>query len=120
MSVITSQLIKVVPADLEKISIFLNSKCNSQLSTMANTAHTKIHVNTNNFSKIYVNCENCLNTTTNSSSFGEKSTPRYMAIIQCVIASLGIIGNSTVIVVFLNHRKFRRKIPNIFIINQVG
>ena len=40
-------------------------------------------------------------------------------IIQSAVASLGIITNLTVIAVFLNHRKLRRKIPNIFIINQV-
>ena len=40
-------------------------------------------------------------------------------IIQSTIASVGIVANLTVIVVFLNHKKLRRKIPNIFIINQV-
>ena len=40
-------------------------------------------------------------------------------IIQTVTASVGIVANLTVIVVFLNHKKLRRKIPNIFIINQV-
>ena len=40
-------------------------------------------------------------------------------IIQSSVASVGIIANLTVIVVFLNHKKLRRKIPNIFIINQV-
>ena len=38
--------------------------------------------------------------------------------IQSSVASVGIIANLTVIVVFLNHKKLRRKIPNIFIINQ--
>ena len=40
-------------------------------------------------------------------------------IIQTVTASVGIVANINV-VVFLNHKKFRRKIPNIFIINQVS
>ena len=40
-------------------------------------------------------------------------------IIQSTTASVGIVSNLTVIVVFLNHNKLRRKIPNIFIINQV-
>ena len=40
-------------------------------------------------------------------------------IIQSSVASIGIIANLTVIVVFLNHKKLRRKIPNMFIINQV-
>ena len=41
-------------------------------------------------------------------------------ILQCVIASIGIGANFTVIVAFLNNRKLRRKVPNIFIINQVS
>ena len=41
-------------------------------------------------------------------------------IIQSTIASVGIVANLNVIVVFLNHKKLRRKIPNIFIINQVS
>ena len=40
-------------------------------------------------------------------------------IIQSSVASVGIVANVTVIVVFLNHKKLRRKSPNIFIINQV-
>ena len=43
-----------------------------------------------------------------------------MMIIHSIIASIGIIGNLIVIVVLVNHRKFRKKIPNIFIINQVS
>ena len=46
-------------------------------------------------------------------------TQESMAIIQNVIACVGIITNSTVILVFINHKKLRRKIPNMFIINQV-
>ena len=36
-----------------------------------------------------------------------------------VIACLGVITNIVVVIVFLNDRKLRRKIPNICIINQV-
>ena len=43
-----------------------------------------------------------------------------MIILQIVISSLGITTNLTVVVVFLNHKKLRRKIPNICIINQVS
>ena len=42
-----------------------------------------------------------------------------MDIVQLSIAPVGIIGNLTVIVAFLSHRKLRRKIPNRFIVNQV-
>ena len=42
-----------------------------------------------------------------------------MEIVQLSIAPAGIIGNFTVIVVFLSHRKLWRKTPNRFIVNQV-
>ena len=41
-------------------------------------------------------------------------------ILQIVVASLGITTNLIVLAVFLNHKKLRRKIPNICIINQVS
>ena len=43
-----------------------------------------------------------------------------MMVVHSIIASVGMSGNLTVILVFLNHRKFRKKIPNIFIIHQVS
>ena len=43
-----------------------------------------------------------------------------MGIVHSIIASFGMLTNLTVIVVFLNHRKLRRKVPNICIINQVS
>ena len=49
-----------------------------------------------------------------------KDEPNTMGIVHSVIASVGIVTNFTVIVVFLNHRKLRRKVPNICIINQVS
>ena len=49
----------------------------------------------------------------------EDSRTISILVIQSTIASIGIVSNLTVIVVFLNHKKLRRKIPNIFIINQV-
>ena len=42
-----------------------------------------------------------------------------MRIVHSIIASVGVVTNLTVVVVFLNHRKLRRKVPNICIINQV-
>ena len=42
-----------------------------------------------------------------------------VTIISTLIASVGIIANLTVVVAFLNIKKLRLKIPNIFIINQV-
>ena len=43
-----------------------------------------------------------------------------MAILRMIIACLGIVSNIIVAVALLNHHKLRRKIPNIFIINQVS
>ena len=43
-----------------------------------------------------------------------------MMLLQCIIASVGIVANLTVVIVFLNHKELRRKIPNRFIINQVS
>ena len=43
-----------------------------------------------------------------------------MEIVQISIAPVGIIGNLTVIVVFLHHKKLRRKIPNRLIVNEVS
>ena len=43
-----------------------------------------------------------------------------MQLTQNLIASVGIITNLIVVVVFLKDRKLRRKIPNMFIINQVS
>ena len=50
---------------------------------------------------------------------GSGNTLDIMKIVQLSIAPVGVIRNLTVIVVFLNHRKLRRKIPNRFIVNQV-
>ena len=49
----------------------------------------------------------------------ENSRSLSIRFIQTGIASIGIVANLTVIVAFLNHKKLRRKIPNIFIINEV-
>ena len=43
-----------------------------------------------------------------------------MMVLTIFIASVGMIANLTVVVVFFCHQKLRRKIPNIFIINQVS
>ena len=56
---------------------------------------------------------------TKSNLEGDVNYIDVMEIIQLSIAPVGIIGNLTVIIVFLQHRKLRRKIPNRFIVNQV-
>ena len=43
-----------------------------------------------------------------------------MMILRLILSSVGIIGNLTVVIVFLNHKKLRKKIPNLFIIHQVN
>ena len=42
-----------------------------------------------------------------------------MMILQIIIAIVGIIGNFSVVFAFLNHKQLRKKVPNMFIINQV-
>ena len=42
-----------------------------------------------------------------------------MMIVHSLIGCVGIVANFTVIIVFGNHKKFRQKIPNIFIVHQV-
>ena len=42
-----------------------------------------------------------------------------MTILQIIIATVGINANFTVILAFLNHKQLRKKVPNMFIINQV-
>ena len=54
------------------------------------------------------------------SSEQTSGTTLTMMVIHTIIASVGILGNFTVILAFLNHKKFRKKIPNIFILNQVS
>ena len=58
--------------------------------------------------------------TTKAMSVEETKSMDIMALLSAIIASVGIVANATVIVAFLNHKKLRGKIPNIFIINQVS
>ena len=57
--------------------------------------------------------------TTYSSNKHVDPRAKSILIIQSTIASVGIVANLNVIIVFLNHKKLRRKIPIIFIVNQV-
>ena len=67
-----------------------------------------------------INSTNEFNCYHNSSTGDQDLMQQVVIIIQAVIASVGIVSNFTVIVAFLNHKKFRQKIPNKFIINQVS
>ena len=55
-----------------------------------------------------------------TASNDESDTFDVMMILQMLIASVGIVANFTVIFAFSNHKQLRRKIPNMFIINQVS
>ena len=57
--------------------------------------------------------------TTKAMSVEERKSIDIMALLSAIIASVGIVANATVIFAFVNHKKLRGKIPNIFIINQV-
>ena len=50
---------------------------------------------------------------------GEDKTQELIFIFQSIISSVGIVANATVVVVFMKHKKLRKKITNIFLINQV-
>ena len=62
------------------------------------------------------NAARIMNNTTEDVSVGTNT----MEIVHSVIASVGIITNLIVVVVMLNDRKLRRKIPNICVINLVS
>ena len=58
--------------------------------------------------------------TTEAKSAEDTRTIDVMVLLSAIIASVGIVANATVIFAFLNHKKLRGKIPNIFIVNQVS
>ena len=62
----------------------------------------------------------CINEKNSSSIVTGNVTLPIIITINTIIGCVGIIGNLSVIIVFGKERKFRRKIPNIFIINQVS
>ena len=59
------------------------------------------------------------NATTNASDWNDGST-NVLRLVSMTIACVGIISNLTVVVVFVNHKKIRHKIPIVYIINQVS
>ena len=67
----------------------------------------------------HYNYESDLNVTTTVET--KTSDPfDVMMILQMLISSVGIVANWAVVLAFLNHKQLRGKIPNMFIINQVG
>ena len=63
----------------------------------------------------------CVKTENISETFHEDTiSQKVISTSQNVIALLGMVTNLVVVIVFLNHKEFRQKIPNIFIINQVN
>ena len=67
-----------------------------------------------------VNLTSFINETDDDSNSKIKPLYDIVALLGMTIASVGIISNFTVVVVFLNQAKLRRKIPIIYIINQVN
>ena len=61
-----------------------------------------------------------INETTDDSNLNDDSVYDIVSLMGMTIASVGIISNFTVVVVFMNQVKLRRKIPIIYIINQVN
>ena len=61
-----------------------------------------------------------INETTDDSNLKNYSVYDIVALMGMTIASVGIISNFTVVAVFMNQVKLRRKIPIIYIINRVN
>ena len=72
-----------------------------------------------NSTNLTLNNTFCTNEKNVSSILTGNFTPPVIITVNTIIGIVGIIGNLSVIIVFGKERKFRRKIPNIFIINQV-
>ena len=62
----------------------------------------------------------CFETKNISQNLEDETMQKFIYASQNVIALLGIVTNLVVVIVFLNHKEFRQKIPNIFIIHQVS
>ena len=67
-----------------------------------------------------INLTSVFNNTTDDFITLNDSITDLVTLLSLTIASVGIISNFTVVVVFLNQVKLRRKIPIIYIINQVN
>ena len=61
-----------------------------------------------------------INNTTDDFITLNDSITDLVTLLSLTIASVGIISNFTMVVVFMNQVKLRRKIPIIYIINQVN
>ena len=68
----------------------------------------------------FLNISNTSEIPTLDSLNDELQTVDVVMILSTLIASVGNVANFTVISVFLNDKKLRKKIPNIFIIHQVS
>ena len=66
------------------------------------------------------NLTSIINKTSDNVITLNESITDLVTLLSMTIASVGIISNFTVVVVFLNQAKLRRKIPIIYIINQVN
>ena len=77
-------------------------------------------INSTNSSKLSGNITFCNEEGNNTLILPENNTPPIIITINTIIGGVGTLGNLSVILVFGKEKKFRRKIPNIFIINQVS
>ena len=68
----------------------------------------------------FLNISNSTEISTFNSLHDKPQNLDIVMILSTIIASVGIVANFTVIIVFLNDKKLRKKIPNIFIIHQVS
>ena len=66
------------------------------------------------------NCDENLNSSVSIGLVENGDAMNIMTILSTAIASVGIVANMNVVVVFMSQQKLRRKIPKMFIINQVS
>ena len=72
------------------------------------------------FNSTIWNCDVILNSSVPIGLIENGDPVNIMTILSTAIASVGIVANMNVVVVFMSQQKLRRKIPNMFIINQVS
>ncbi len=84
-----------------------------------NNSCSNYHDNNNNGS-FDENCTSFDNGTAWEEAVSSRAYSNTTLIVQSVIGTVGVFSNATVVIVFASHKKYRRKIPNMFIINQVS
>ena len=99
--------------------VILFSWANLNLFSVRSTLIKMENITSKSFNASLI-CQVCNGIRNNSLTDDSESTSEVIVILQSLIACVGTAANSTVVIVFLNNKKQRGKIPTIFIINQVS